>query len=535
MPPASQLANAAAQAVGGLAGVGLATVAFAKLGIDGGEDAAARAEGSVAPGFEPVRELFEEHLRRGLEDRAQCCAFVNGVKVVDLWGSGGAAGGGADGSGYSAGSTQNVFSCTKAITSLVVAMLEDRGHLRYDQEVAELWPEYAQNGKAGTTVAHVMRHEAGLPRFSLRASDLTTERIRGGSASGAIAALRPAFPNESRDVADRAKDPERKGWREYHAITRGWIVNEIVRRADPEGRTIGQIVAEDIVAPLGLGHELFIGSPSEAQTESIEDLTFFSNWKTWRSIVVPAFLGGGAVPLKSGWLRAMLGFGIPAYEIASSMGALGDGRGNKRGLAGSGGVILDDDEEAAAAPGLLGAFNAPVVRRAEIPSANGHASARAMATLAAAIVEGGALGGVRLLSEDGTQRAQGDGVVDSMGTTGKMTSGDLREETKFTNAGWNQFEEEVEQEEVTAYDRDGWTGWLGIGGSIVQWTTVRHDAQEEEEAEEEEEEEEEETESRIGFAFAATSFHLVPTNERAAKLQHAVKLCCERNRQHSKL
>ena len=136
MPPASQLANAAAQAVGGLAGVGLATVAFAKLGIDGGEDAAARAEGSVAPGFEPVRELFEEHLRRGLEDRAQCCAFVNGVKVVDLWGSGGAAGGGADGSGYSAGSTQNVFSCTKAITSLVVAMLEDRGHLRYDQEVA---------------------------------------------------------------------------------------------------------------------------------------------------------------------------------------------------------------------------------------------------------------------------------------------------------------------------------------------------------------------------------------------------------------
>ena len=69
---------------------------------------------------------------------------------------------------------------------------------------------------------------------------------------------------------------------------------------------------------------------------------------------------------------------------------------------------------------------------------------------------------------------------------------------------------------------------------------MRHDAQEEEEEEEgeeedEEEEEEEETESRIGFAFAATSFHLVPTNERAAKLQHAVKLCCERNRQHSKL
>lgn len=51
-----------------------------------------------------------------------------------------------------------------------------------------------------------------------------------------------------------------------------------------------------------------------------------------------------------------------------------------------------------------------------------------------------------------------------------------------------------------------WTGWLGIGGAIMQWT-------------------DDDAAGRIGFAFAANAFHLVPTNERAMRLQHAVKSC----------
>ena len=38
--------------------------------------------GTVAPGFEPVRELFAENFRRGLEEDAQCCAYVGEEKVV---------------------------------------------------------------------------------------------------------------------------------------------------------------------------------------------------------------------------------------------------------------------------------------------------------------------------------------------------------------------------------------------------------------------------------------------------------------------
>ena len=45
--------------------------------------------------------------------------------------------------------------------------------------------------------------------------------------------------------------------REYHAVTRGWIVNELFRRVDPAGRTIGEFLREDISAPLGV--DAYIG------------------------------------------------------------------------------------------------------------------------------------------------------------------------------------------------------------------------------------------------------------------------------------
>ena len=68
----------------------------------------------------------------------------------------------------------------------------------------------------------------------------------------------------------------------------------------------------------------------------------------------------------------------------------------------------------------------------------------------------------------------------------------------FTNAGWCAFEERP-----AGTGRDGWVGWLGIGGSVLQW----HPG------------------CKIGFGFASNAMHLIPTNERAAGLQEQVKQC----------
>ena len=104
--------------------------------------------GTVAPGYESVRERFERHVSDGMEDCAQVCAFVHGELVVDIYGycTKGAQ------TDYGASCIQNIFSSSKVITSIVVAMLADRGCLSYNQRVSELWPEYGQHGKEDTTV-----------------------------------------------------------------------------------------------------------------------------------------------------------------------------------------------------------------------------------------------------------------------------------------------------------------------------------------------------------------------------------------------
>ena len=43
--------------------------------------------GTVAPGYEPVKEMFEKNFENGTEEHSQLCAYVKGEKVVDLWGT----------------------------------------------------------------------------------------------------------------------------------------------------------------------------------------------------------------------------------------------------------------------------------------------------------------------------------------------------------------------------------------------------------------------------------------------------------------
>mmetsp|Transcript_85182 Transcript_85182/g.219408 ORF Transcript_85182/g.219408 Transcript_85182/m.219408 type:complete len:192 (-) Transcript_85182:163-738(-) len=132
-------------------------------------------------------------------------------------------------------------------------------------------------------------------------------------------------------------------------------------------------------------------------------------------------------------------------------------------------------------------FNHPSVRRCEVPSANGHASARALAAIAAAIVEGGALaGGRRLLSEDGVAKAQSDPVRKSMFYVDGFS---------FTNAGWCHW----------GKMRAGFVGWMGLGGSVMQW----------------------QPEARIGFGYAMNLLEPTPWNARALELQLLALRCAK--------
>ncbi len=429
--------------------------------------------GFVADGYQSVKEKFMENFKKnGQECSAQVCAYVRGQKVVDLWASrvqveqGWGVKSHQD---YSAGHLQNIFSSTKVLTSLVVAMLVDRGHLKYDQLVTEIWPEYGQNGKEKTTVTMVMRHEAGLPGFRKElAADLhlTTEQIKANKVGEVIEKLRPIH------------EPGTK--RMYHAVTRGWIVNEIVRRADPQGRTIGEFLQQEIAIPLGIQDELHIGVPEE-HFDRISPLTMRSNSWTMRNLLLPKALGGGNIVGAPWLLRIGLALALPIMNLAWSM---------KKGPP-IGFLSHADSESKFGLHDAIEVFNSSQVRAAELPSANGHASARAIAAVANAIVQ---RGNDTILSQKGKTAALGNPDTKKMSFGNPLYGTDFT----FTDAGLCEF----------GNLRRDFTGWMGLGGSSFNW----HE------------------EEQVAIGYCMNALELIPWNARSFKLQAEVLKCAKRAR-----
>ena len=115
--------------------------------------------GIVDDKFAAVREQFEKNLNDGTDIGASFCVVKDGEPVIDLWG------GWADEERtrpWEKDTIVNVYSTTKTMTALTALWLADQGKLDFDAPVAEYWPEFAANGKAGIKVSHLMSHSAGL-------------------------------------------------------------------------------------------------------------------------------------------------------------------------------------------------------------------------------------------------------------------------------------------------------------------------------------------------------------------------------------
>ena len=198
-------------------------------------------KGSVAPGYESIKTLYERNMHSLAERNTQLCIYVADQCVVDLHGSA------TDDETFSADSLVNVFSSGKSLEALALAMLFDQGLLDYDCPIADYWPEYGKHGKQQTTVADLMRHEAGLAAFdeTLEPDALHPHNLTNNALGQVIERQTPAF----REGQDQQ--------REYHAVTRGWIAGELFRRIEPDGRTMGQFLREEISQRFGV--DVYIG------------------------------------------------------------------------------------------------------------------------------------------------------------------------------------------------------------------------------------------------------------------------------------
>ncbi|MCU0271300.1 MAG: beta-lactamase family protein [Acidimicrobiales bacterium] len=221
--------------------------------------------GTVAPGFEPVREAFAENFAERGELGGAVCAVVDGEVVVDLWGG---VRDRAIGAPWLADTMTLVHSTTKGLAAMVLALLHSRGLLDYDERVAAYWPEFAQAGKAHVTMRQLLAHQAGLFAFDERVdAEVVADLDR---LAGVMARQRPIWPPGERQA--------------YHAITLGFYENELVRRIDPAHRTIGQVLHEDIAGRLGVGDEVYIGTPSSVPDERLAALVPPGLWSRLTSM-----------------------------------------------------------------------------------------------------------------------------------------------------------------------------------------------------------------------------------------------------------
>ncbi|MEI7766914.1 MAG: serine hydrolase domain-containing protein [Phycisphaerae bacterium] len=268
-----------------------------------------------------IASLLNTLVKEGRERGLQVAAYLDGKLVLDAWA------GVADattGRPVDGDTLFPVFSVTKGMVATLIHILVQRGQLAYDLPISRLWPEFAAQGKSAITVGQALSHTSGLP---LLPAGVSLDVLCDWEAMcTALAGMPTAWPAGTRQV--------------YHAVTFGWILGEVARRAT--GRTFGQLLEAEICRPLGIT-DLYCGLPDAVAPRVVRLEEIFNPGKE------PNLTDDGQ-----------------PRDVSVSMLPLHEW------------------------------MNQPQVRRACVPASNGIASARALARHYAALLPGG-VDGVELL------------------------------------------------------------------------------------------------------------------------------------------
>jgi CubicO group peptidase (beta-lactamase class C family) len=296
-----------------------------------------RVEGTCDPRFARVRDTFADNFERGAEIGAAVAIVIDAKPVVDIWG------GWADEARtrpWQRDTLVNVYSSTKGLAATCAHRLAEQGKLDFDAPVARYWPEFAQAGKDKIPVRWLLSHRAGLPAVK---KALAPETFWSWDAMcAALAAAEPWWEPGTRHG--------------YHALTFGFLVGEVVRRAS--GRTLGTYFRDEIAGPLGIDAHIGLDAKHDVRVAEI----------------VP-------MPPNS-----------DAPDQATKMMADPESISFK---------AIMNPPVSVTDPAVV---NSRAWRAMEQPAANGHATARALARLYGALARGGETDGVRVLARDSIPR-----------------------------------------------------------------------------------------------------------------------------------
>lgn len=201
-----------------------------------------RIQGVCAPHLLPVLDAFAANFDTRGEVGASLCVTHRGETVIDVWGGIADTGTGAP---WQRDTACVVFSCTKGAAALCLHLLVQDGAIAYDDLVETIWPQFAQGGKAGTTIAMMLDHRAPVPHLRDPVKpdgfldwDYMVARIEQEAACW--------------------KPGTRQG---YHGLTYAWTVGQVVRLV--AGKPLGAFFRERVAQAYGI--PFHIGLPEDAK------------------------------------------------------------------------------------------------------------------------------------------------------------------------------------------------------------------------------------------------------------------------------
>ena len=296
--------------------------------------------------FEAVRQVFQENLQSGSDLGGGVAFSLEGELVVDLWG------GFLDretSQEWQRDTLVNLYSTTKGMTTICAHQLVERGLLDLDAPVAEYWPEFGAAGKQAIPVRQLLCHQAGLP--AVRKPLETAVLYDWKAFTQALAEQEPWWEPGTRHG--------------YHAITFGHLVGEVIRRIS--GQSIGAFFKANVAEPLGADFQIGLPDADHARTSTLHGRLMGGG---------EGSPGGAKIPEP---LKAFM------RDMADPTTMTGAAFNNPR--------IPPD------------AVNTAEWRRAEIPAANGHGTARSLARIYGALSLGGEIDGIRILESASIARA----------------------------------------------------------------------------------------------------------------------------------
>jgi CubicO group peptidase (beta-lactamase class C family) len=291
--------------------------------------------GTYLDQFSGVASIFSEILRERPDSGAALSIWKDGKCVLDLHG------GFADkerGLVWGAKTPSVIFSSTKGIMSLLLAMLFQEGLFDYEDRVGKYWPEYARGNKENTLVKDLISHRAGLPAFK---GSISLEQ-----------AIDWNYMVRRIEQEDPLWEPGEDYF--YHAISHGWLLGELISRLSLS--TPGAYLQSCISKPLEI--DCWIGIPPSIEGK-VANLYVTKDLKNFFSELKAADTVTGNLLISA----LTLGDAFPDVLV-------GEGTG----------------------------FNATEVHKSQIPGAGGIATANALAKLWSSVVV--ETDGVRLLTDE---------------------------------------------------------------------------------------------------------------------------------------